>query len=138
MPAGASSTPPLANGQAGAGIFSIAATGNTLVAVGGDYTRADARAGVAAYSLDGGHIWFEPETPPAGYRSAVASIPGLGGHFLAVGPNGSDLSRDGGRVWEGISEAGYNAVAFAPGTLTGWAVGTEGKIARLTIRRGLE
>ena len=129
---------PLASGQAGAGIFSIAATGNTLVAVGGDYTRPDAREGVAAYSLDGGHVWFEPEIPPTGYRSAVASIPGLGGHFLAVGPNGSDLSRDGGRVWEGISEAGYNAIAFAPGSLAGWAVGTDGRIARLTVRQGSE
>ncbi len=129
---------PLASGQAGAGIFSIAAAGNTLVAVGGDYTRADARDGVAAYSLDGGRIWFEPEVPPAGYRSAVASMPGAGGHFLAVGPNGSDLSRDGGRVWEAMPEAGYNAIAFAPGTPTGWAIGTDGKIARLTIRRDSE
>tara|TARA_R110002073_G_scaffold61392_11_gene154408 strand:- start:271 stop:1329 length:1059 start_codon:yes stop_codon:yes gene_type:complete len=124
---------PLASGQAGAGIFSIAASGNTLVAVGGDYTRADERAGVAAYSLDGGHAWFEPETAPSGYRSAVAAIPGLGGYFLAVGPNGADLSRDGGRAWEAMSEIGYNAVAFAPGSQLGWAVGTDGKIARLNV-----
>ncbi|WP_339747389.1 hypothetical protein [uncultured Maricaulis sp.] len=124
---------PLASGQSGAGIFSIAASGNTLVAAGGDYTRPDETVGVAAYSLDGGHVWFEPETPPSGYRSAVAAIPGLSGHFLAVGPNGADLSRDGGRSWSPISQTGYNAVSFAPGSPFGWAVGAEGKIARLRV-----
>lgn len=124
---------PLANGQSGAGIFSVAASGNTLAATGGDYTRPDETGGVAAYSLDGGHVWFEPETPPSGYRSGVTAIPGLGGHFLAVGPNGADLSRDGGRAWSPISEAGYNAVAFATGSSFGWAVGTEGKITRLMV-----
>tara|TARA_R110000868_G_scaffold63499_1_gene191567 strand:- start:2317 stop:3372 length:1056 start_codon:yes stop_codon:yes gene_type:complete len=126
---------PLASAQSGAGIFSIAVSGNTLVATGGDYTREDERAGVAAYSLDGGRAWFEPGDPPGGYRSAVAALPGLGGHFLAVGPNGADLSRDGGRIWEGISRPGYNAVAFAPGSSLGWAVGTDGRIARLIVNR---
>lgn len=124
---------PLASGQSSAGIFSIAASGNTLTATGGDYTRPDETEGVAAYSLDGGHVWFEPETTPSGYRSGVTAIPGLGGHFLAVGPNGADLTRDGGRVWSPISDAGYNAVAFAPGSPFGWAVGAEGKIARLRV-----
>ena len=129
---------PLASGRSGAGIFSIAAAGNTLVATGGVYTRADAREGVAAYSLDGGRAWFEPNNPPSGYRSAVAATPGPGGHFLTVGPNGADLSRDGGRSWSEISQAGYNAVAFAPGAPVGWAVGAEGRIARLIVNRDPE
>jgi photosystem II stability/assembly factor-like uncharacterized protein len=129
---------PLAGGQPGAGIFSLAASGNTLVAAGGDYTRPDDRAGVAAYSLDGGQGWFVPNTAPGGYRSAVVAIPGPGGHFLAVGPNGADVSHDGGRNWSELSRAGYNAVAFAPGSPLGWAVGTEGRIARLTVSRDPE
>jgi len=129
---------PLASGAAGAGIFSVAASGNTLVAVGGNYTREDDRAGVAAYSLDGGRVWFEPRTGPTGYRSGVAAIPQLGGHFLAVGPNGADLSRDGGRSWEAVSADGLNAVAFAPGTGAGWAVGTNGQIMRLSVTLGAE
>jgi photosystem II stability/assembly factor-like uncharacterized protein len=129
---------PLASGQAGAGIFSVAVSGNTLVATGGDYSQPDASQGVAAYSLDGGRVWFEPHNAPTGYRSAVAAIPGAGGYFLAVGPNGADLTGDGGRSWEAISVPGYNAIAFAPGSPSGWAVGSEGKIARLTARRTSE
>tara|TARA_R110000868_G_scaffold6550_2_gene36958 strand:+ start:26312 stop:27352 length:1041 start_codon:yes stop_codon:yes gene_type:complete len=124
---------PLASGSAGAGIFSIAASGNTVVATGGDYTQADVRDGVASWSLDGGRSWFEPVTAPGGYRSGVASIPGLGGHFIAVGPNGADLTRDGGRSWSELSLSGLNAVAFAPGTQFGWAVGANGAILRLTV-----
>ncbi|WP_417482948.1 WD40/YVTN/BNR-like repeat-containing protein [Maricaulis sp.] len=129
---------PLASAGAGAGIFSIAVAGNTLVAVGGDYTREDAREGVAAYSLDGGRIWFEPATAPAGYRSGVAALPGLPGHFLAVGPNGADLSRDGGRNWEPVALTGSNAIAFAPGAAQGWVVGSEGRIHRIRVDQAVE
>lgn len=124
---------PLASGAPGAGVFSIAAAGNTIVAVGGDYTRPDETAGTAAWSLDGGHDWFEPVTSPSGYRSAVTALPGLPGFFLATGPNGSDLSRDGGRNWQRISDIGFNAIAFAPGTLDGWAAGSDGRISRVRI-----
>ena len=129
---------PLASGSAGAGIFSVAASGNTVVAVGGDYTQGDGRDGVAGWSLDGGRSWFEPVTGPGGYRSGVAFVPGMGGHFLAVGPNGADLSRDGGRSWSAVEMSGLNAVAFAPGTQTGWATGANGVILKLTVTAGAE
>lgn len=129
---------PLASGRSGAGIFSIAVSGNTLVATGGDYTRETGRDGVAAYSLDGGRVWFEPNIAPTGYRSGVAAVPGLDGHFLAVGPNGADISRDGGRVWEAVALTGYNAISFAPGSSSGWAVGAEGQILRLSVDRDVE
>ncbi|WP_417497399.1 WD40/YVTN/BNR-like repeat-containing protein [Maricaulis sp.] len=129
---------PLANGEAGAGIFSIAVAGNNLVAVGGDYTRADTGEGVAAYSLDRGRVWFEPANAPTGYRSGVAAIPGQPGHFLAVGPNGADLSRDGGRTWETVALSGLNAIAFAPSSADGWAVGAGGQIQRIRVDQAME
>jgi photosystem II stability/assembly factor-like uncharacterized protein len=43
---------PIRSGTAPRGIFSLARSGNTIVAVGGDYTKPEQAEGVATYSLD--------------------------------------------------------------------------------------
>jgi photosystem II stability/assembly factor-like uncharacterized protein len=116
-----------------AGIFSIAFTDERNgVAVGGDYLKpADARNNLLI-TRDGGRTWAVPGgTPPAGYRSAVAFLPGTRA-LIAVGTSGSDYSTDGGVNWIRIDSLAYNSVAFGRGPSAGWAVGPRGRIGRFT------
>ncbi len=124
-------TPLSAPGWSGAGIFSLAfyKNGEFGIAVGGDYTRPDDRDHAAAVTSDGGATWRLATTPPGGYRSGVAYVPGSQGRSaIAVGPNGSDMSRDGGATWAPLGGEGFNAVAFAAAD-AGWAAGANGAIA---------
>jgi photosystem II stability/assembly factor-like uncharacterized protein len=119
---------PLATGEA-AGAFSVASRGSganaIFVAVGGDYKRPAETAGTAAYrSADG--AWHAAETPPHGYRSAVAWDP-AGKAWIAAGPNGADISIDDGRNWRTLpaGDGNWNALSMP------FAAGSKGKIARV-------
>lgn len=123
-------TAPLASGKA-AGVFSVTFwNARNGVAVGGDYTKERDAAGNVATTDDGGRTWKTIDAArPAGYRSAVVRVPGSARMTLiAVGPSGTDYSRDGGRSWTAISSQGFHAVSFVGGA--GWAVGEKGTIAR--------
>ena len=90
---------PLAGESTTSGIFSLAfRTAEIGVAVGGDYKKPDESVRTAAYSLDGGVHWLAAERPPHGFRSAVA-YERASKTWIAVGPNGTDVSRDDGRTW---------------------------------------
>jgi len=93
--------------------------------VGGDYLRPDAAQRSAAWSADGGWTWTASSTPPHGYRSAVAWSDSLRA-WLAVGTNGSDISRDDGATWQPLDDGAWNAIALP------FVVGPEGRIARLS------
>jgi len=128
---------PLAAGSGGAGIFSVAFWNDRDgIAVGGDYTKPGEAAGNAARTEDGGRTWRPIRgTPPRGYRSGVAFVPGTDPLLLvAVGISGSDYSVDGGESWTPIDTVEYNAVAAA-GPDAVWAVGPGGKVAKLRIGR---
>ena len=126
------------------GIYSIAfRDARHGVIVGGDYTKPDAIERNAAVTDDGGLTWTLASEAPHGYRSAVAYVPGREHTLVAVGRAGSDYSEDGGRTWHSLGDVGYYALGFAPASsraaksrkwATGWAVGSEGRIARLAIR----
>jgi hypothetical protein len=63
----------------------------------------------------------------------VAFVPGFGrAWLLAVGPGGTDLSLDGGRAWLALDGPGYHAMSVTAAGGDGWAVGEDGRIARLT------
>ena len=123
-------TTPIAAGE-GAGIFSLAFWSDEHgVAVGGNFQHPDVTDGTAAWTSDGGSTWTTSATPPRGYRSCVAVVPGTPGPTLvAVGPTGSDVSMDGGRTWAALSDTGFHAVAF-PTSELGWAVGADGRVGR--------
>jgi photosystem II stability/assembly factor-like uncharacterized protein len=125
------SNTPLVAGKDGAGIFSVAFTDeNRGVIVGGDYKNPNDAHANAAYTSDGGRTWILSKTFPAGYRSAVAYIPGTRGPTLvAVGTSGSDYSIDDGKNWTKLVGDGFNAVSFASPD-AGWAVGSNGRIAK--------
>lgn len=121
---------PITAGE-GAGIFSLAFwSERDGVALGGNFQQPDVTDGNAAWTDDGGATWTSSDTPPRGYRSCVAVVPGTAGPTLvAVGPTGSDVSMDGGRRWAPLSDEGFHAVAFPTAEL-GWAVGAEGRVGR--------
>ena len=127
---------PIAHGNASSGIFSIVrADEKTIVVVGGDYQDPKRAAGVAAYSLDEGKTWQLAAQQPGGYRSAVAHLDD--GRWVAVGPNGEDISGDFGVHWKHTDSLNLNAVALL-NIWTGWAVGPNGTIARFVNRYGHE
>jgi photosystem II stability/assembly factor-like uncharacterized protein len=118
---------PIANGNASSGIFSVDCNGRSIVAVGGDYKEPAGAKRVAVYSSDSGATWHLAERQPSGYRSAVASD--SHGNFVAVGPSGTDVSRDAGIHWKSLNIQNFNAASF-PET-EGWAAGAKGTVARL-------
>jgi photosystem II stability/assembly factor-like uncharacterized protein len=124
---------PLANGKA-AGVFSLSFwAGGAGVAVGGDYTKEQEPAANAALTRDGGRTWLAVgQGRPRGYRSCVALIRGSRGpSLIAVGPSGSDYSNDGGRTWSALGDKGFHAVSVSPRGDAAWAVGENGRAARL-------
>jgi len=126
-------TVPLRQGLPSAGAFSLALLGTRqAVVVGGDYQQPGAPSGSAAFSNDRGRHWFPATHPPQGYRSAVLALP-CHGHFrlVTVGTAGSDVSDDRGRSWTPFGAGGYNSLARTGPA--GWAVGSEGRIARVAL-----
>ncbi len=138
---------PLASGSETRGAFAIALryTGSPcsdcgfgmywhLVAVGGDYSHPDEATGTAAYSIeDGGWTWTAAQTPPHGYRSAVAYDPATK-TWITVGPNGTDISTDDGRNWRALKPSAaeppdadqhWNALSLP------FVVGPHGRIGKL-------
>jgi photosystem II stability/assembly factor-like uncharacterized protein len=115
---------PILSGKNSQGIFSIVRAGDTVVVMGGDYADAAQIERSAAYSNDQGQTWDLAPQSPAGFRSAVDTYD-FG--FVAVGPNGANISRDG-MHWKGIDAPSLNALTFDSGK--GWAVGNGGVIAR--------
>lgn len=118
------SVTPIISGKASQGIFSIVRAGDTIVVVGGDYADAENTTRNAAYSVDEGRTWIIPEERPTGYRSGLDTYDA---GFVAVGPNGSEISRDG-TTWQHIDSLNLNALAFVHGQ--GYAVGPKGTVAR--------
>jgi photosystem II stability/assembly factor-like uncharacterized protein len=122
---------PIRAGAPSAGIFSVAfRDARNGVIAGGDYQQPTLRGRNLAVTSDGGASWtlVDSASSPAGYRSAVAYVPGTEGRTLvAVGLSGTDISRDGGRTWMQVDSVAYNSVAFASAT-AGFAVGPKGRI----------
>jgi photosystem II stability/assembly factor-like uncharacterized protein len=115
---------PLAGGNESSGAFSVAFRDvDHGVVVGGDYKKPDSREGTAAWTSDGGRHWTSASQPPHGYRSAVAwdSQAKL---WIAVGTNGSDISRDDGKTWRRLDDGNWNALSLP------YVVGPNGRIGK--------
>jgi photosystem II stability/assembly factor-like uncharacterized protein len=126
---------PMLQGASSQGIFSIAVpTQGSLVLVGGDFQQADSARGNAAYTADG-RTFVTRAAPPRGFRSGVAAFsPGERPAILiAVGPSGSDISRDHGAQWSAFDRVGFHAVrASRDGVF--FAAGSEGRVGRFDAR----
>jgi len=126
---------PIAAGTASAGVFSIAFFSQAKgMAVGGDYRKEREPGDNIALTSDGGATWTRPGTPLRSFRSAAAYVLSSRGETLvAVGPAGSDISRDGGHTWSPLGDEGFHALSIAPDG-TAWAVGEKGAVGRLGLR----
>jgi photosystem II stability/assembly factor-like uncharacterized protein len=124
---------PLVSGTA-AGVFSVAFTdARRGVIVGGDYTKEQEAGANVAVTHDGGKTWaLSAGRRPNGYRSCVVVVRrGKAAALVAVGPNGSDYSLDGGRSWVAHGAEGFHSASFFNAS-AGWAVGEGGRIANHT------
>ncbi|SNS58994.1 Uncharacterized protein SAMN06295967_11372 [Belliella buryatensis] len=123
---------PILQGEPSQGIFSLSKLDNqNLIAVGGDYIKPDlADRNVILSDQINGSWKMKSDRLPSGYRSGVAYFPRY--HWvIAVGPNGSDYSKDGGLTWDRFSDEGFHAVFMDKAQGSVWASGANGKIARL-------
>jgi photosystem II stability/assembly factor-like uncharacterized protein len=124
---------PIRHDGSGAGIFSVAFRDALHgIAVGGDYTKPTESRDNIAVTTDGGKTWTAPSGTPAGFRSAVAWLPGAK-TWIATGTSGSDISTDDGSSWKQFDSTGYNGAAFVSNS-AGWAVGPRGRIAKWSPR----
>ena len=119
---------PIVKGTPGSGIFSIAMFDQKNgVIVGGNYEKPDEHEKNLAFTRDGGVTW---QLMPglSGYRSGVSYIDRK--TIIAVGTNGSDITRDGGKTWTVVGKENLNAVA-SKGRRVTWAVGPKGMVVKL-------
>ena len=121
--------------KASAGVFSLGEDprSGTVVAVGGDYANPEAGEDSAATRLSNTVVWKKSSTLPHGYRSSVAyDVPSK--TWIAVGPNGTDVSTDDGLNWRAI-KPGYGDDASADKQWNAlslpYVVGPHGRIGRL-------
>lgn len=130
------SATPLATGAA-AGIFSIAfRDAQHGVVVGGDYQKETQALDNVAITSDGGSTWtLVKDRGLSGFRSVVAFVPGARQSLVAIGPAGADWSDDDGQTWKPIESAGFDTFSFAPRGGVGWAAGSRGRLAKLTLAR---
>src|SRR5690606_9420237 len=119
---------PMLQGESSQGIFAITQTMAGLVAVGGDYTKLEDRDRHASIFEAG--TFDIPTTAPLGYRSGVAYWK-KEKLTVAVGPSGSDFSKDGGKHWLNFSSTGYHAVKISGKQDAIWASGSGGRIGLL-------
>ena len=125
--------------SASSGCFSLAASRGApriVVAVGGDYADPQNRADTAwttarepASPPNFPLRFFPAITSPHGYRSAVV-FDSRNQLWIAVGPNGTDISSDNGQNWQAATSgngeaAGWNAISLP------FVVGPHGRIARI-------
>jgi photosystem II stability/assembly factor-like uncharacterized protein len=123
---------PLRAGTPPEGIFSIAFRDATHgIITGGDYTKPALGGRNVALTSDGGRSWtlVDSASSPQGFRSAVAYVGSRA--LIAVGLNGTDTSRDGGKTWVRADTIAYNAVQ-ASGS-TAFAAGPRGRVARQVV-----
>ena len=125
-----SSSVPVGGGEA-AGITTLAFRDAAFgVALGGDLTRPDVAQHSGAVTEDGGRTWRSaaaPTFPGAVYGAAFVPDSNV---LLAAGPGGLAYSMDDARTWTTLDTLSYWNVDAA-GPSAAWAVGPEGRIARI-------
>jgi photosystem II stability/assembly factor-like uncharacterized protein len=118
-------TSPMRQGERSQGFFSLTRSSAEILGVGGDYRVDTAQAGNVSRYDPAAKAWAPASAqPPRGYRSGVATFQRMA---VAVGPSGSDISRDGGATWSAFDATGFHAVrATRDGTF--FASGSDGRV----------
>ena len=107
------------------------------IVVGGTYDKPELNDQIAAFSSDGGYNWSLAEIMPREYRSCIVWLQdGKRKIAFSVGKTGCDYSLDMGRTWlPGTDINDYYTARAVEGTLTGFAAGADGKLARFVVER---
>lgn len=124
---------PLIKGDA-AGNTSVSFIGKIGVVTGGDLVKPTEYTDNCAFSHDGGESWKlsnQPQTPGAFYGSAITKMNDQVFAFVC-GPNGIDYTRDFGETWTTLDSLNYWALDMYKNS--GYAVGTDGKILRISLQ----
>lgn len=120
-------------GSPSAGVFSVAFQDRRHgVIAGGDLDPAAEPFDNVATTDDGGRTWEVGGRAPIGTIYGIAYADRWRSTLVATSPLGTAWSRDNGATWtqfDGL--AGLWAVAFTGGT--GWAVGTDGQIVKISF-----
>ncbi|MBA2455425.1 MAG: oxidoreductase [Nocardioidaceae bacterium] len=119
---------------AAGGVFSLAfRNARTGMAVGGDFTKPRKEDDTASRTRNHGSGW-QRVADVHGYRSGVDFVAKRHGTWVAVGPTGSDITRNAGNSWLRFSRTPYDAVSCTDQGVC-WASGPEGAVARLRFGR---
>jgi photosystem II stability/assembly factor-like uncharacterized protein len=122
------SATPIRSGPS-AGIFALAFRGQQHgFAVGGDFLTPTVAPDSLAVTSDGGATWQLVADAPNEYRSGAAWVTGQAA--VAVGPSGSDGTRDGAETWERFDDGSFDTVDCAHNGAC-WASGEQGRAAYL-------
>ncbi|MCZ6672927.1 MAG: hypothetical protein O7C75_08305 [Verrucomicrobia bacterium] len=126
---------PMILGEASTGIFSIAFKNpNEGIVVGGDYTKEEEGDHNAMLTVDGGRTWKLLNKSNGNsvfpFRSCVRYAPDLK-TVIAVGPEGGNVSSDGGKSWREFGDQGFHTLSIGGSLNAVWAAGTDGRIAHL-------
>ena len=118
----------ITKGSSGSGIFSIAMYDfSNGVIVGGNYEKPNEVNDNLAFTTDGAKTW-KLATGLSGYRSGVTYVNKK--TIIAVGTNGSDITRNGGKTWKLLGKEDLNAVQ-SKGKKATWAVGPKGLVVKM-------
>jgi len=122
---------PINHGSPSQGIFSIAfRDSHHGMIAGGDYQHPEQSGPNLATTDDGGRTWKVSAIQPQKFFSAVSYVDDQ--HIIVVGAAASGFPDGDLRSWKWSSPDGFNALASGDGVT--YAVGSNGKIARLTAR----
>ena len=119
---------PITHGTSSQGIFSIVFRDSLHGTVaGGDYQHPDQTGTNLATTDDGGKTWKLVTTQPQKFFSAISYVDDRS--IIVAGATSSGIAADDLRAWKWFSADGFHALATSDGVT--WAVGANGKIARL-------
>ena len=125
---------PMIAGEDSTGVFSLAfKDSQNGFAVGGDYTKEAEGVRNALRTSDGGKSWKvlkDGESSVFSFRSCIRYVNG-GKWIMTVGPDGCDVSRDGGLTWKSFDDKGFHTFSIGGSMKTIWAAGSDGRVARL-------
>jgi photosystem II stability/assembly factor-like uncharacterized protein len=111
-----------------AGIYSLRRVDvQRAVAVGGDYKMEKEPSDNVIVTTDGGQTWQKAgRTDPPGLKETVVVL--SDDALLAIGPNGTSVSRDFAKTWQKVDGLTLHAASCAAGQC--WAVGSRGTIVK--------
>jgi photosystem II stability/assembly factor-like uncharacterized protein len=121
---------PIVQGDSSTGIFSVAFSGSNAIIVGGDYKDMSLAVNHVFLAEDG-MTWVPPFTPTRGYRECVEYI--NKNVAVATGPGGTDITRDGGKNWQPLDDAGFHVVRKARSGNLVILAGAKGMVAVLKM-----